>query len=80
MSSSKLTPSVSDLLVANTPELGPKYYLSTSRPGGQPAMEYVPKDAVTQVSEYVDNYRVVHEILEEVCNISRELLRRRKPL
>jgi hypothetical protein len=59
---------------------GPKYYLSTSRAGGQPAMEYVPKDSVTRVSEYVDNYRLVREILEEVCNINRELLRRRKPL
>lgn len=59
---------------------GPKYYLSISQPGSHPSMDYVPLDSLEKVSQYLDNYRLVREILEEVCSINRELLRRRMSL
>ena len=57
---------------------GPKYYLSISQPGRSPEMDYVPQDHQEQVELYLDNYRTVKRILEELCAISRELLRRRE--
>jgi len=57
---------------------GPKYYLSVSRTGARPEMDYVPQDHQGQVTQYLANYRRVREILEELCAINRELLRRRE--
>jgi hypothetical protein len=57
---------------------GPKYYLSISQTGGKPEMDYIPHDRQAQVEEYLTNYRKTREILEELCAISRELLRRRE--
>ena len=56
---------------------GPKYYLSISHPGRRPEMDYVPAEFQGRVQAYLENYRKVKEILEELCSISRELLRRR---
>src|SRR5712692_10221194 len=53
---------------AKGPGHGPKYYLSVSFPGGRPQMEYVA------------NYQRAREILEQICEINRELLRRREAL
>lgn len=58
---------------------GPKYYLSTSRYGGHPYMEYVPLDLHRQVARYLANYRLLQDILEDISAVNRELLRRRKP-
>lgn len=57
---------------------GPKYYLSVSKPKQKPVMDYIPLDYQTQVTEYLDNFRQIKTILEELCEINRELLRRRE--
>ena len=59
---------------------GPKYYLSISRTGEHPLMDYVPQAYVAQVQQYLSNYQHTRTILEEVCAINRELLRRRERL
>ena len=56
---------------------GPKYYLSVSLPGARPEMDYVPVEYSQQVSEYLHNFQQVRQLLEQICNINRELLRRR---
>src|SRR5271170_7970522 len=58
---------------------GPKYYLSVSRPGAsRPEMDYVPQEYKEQVELLLSNYKLVREILEDVCSINRELLSRRE--
>jgi len=57
---------------------GPKYYLSISHPGRRPEMDYVPAEFHGRVKAYLENYHKAKEILEELCSISRELLRRRE--
>ena len=63
---------------AQGPGHGPKYYLSVSRSGARPEMDYVPQQQHAQVQQYLANYRRTREILEQVCAINRELLRRRE--
>jgi len=62
------------------PGHGPKYYLSVSYPGLRPQMDYVPQEAYAQTAEFLANYHRAREILEEICEINRELLRRREAL
>lgn len=62
------------------PGHGPKYYLSVSFPGERPQMEYVPQELEPQTREYLNNLQQTREILEQVCEINRELLRRRERL
>lgn len=59
---------------------GPKYYLSLSRSGARPQMDYVPQGALEQVRSALANYQRTREMLEEICAINRELLRRRERL
>ena len=59
---------------------GPKYYLSVSYPGLRPQMDYVPQEAYAQTAEFLANYHRAREILETICEINRELLRRREVL
>lgn len=56
---------------------GPKYYLSVSQAGSRPEMDYVPEEYSQQVSEYLRNFQKVRQVLEKICNLNRELLRRR---
>ena len=63
---------------ANGPGHGPKYYLSVSYPGLRPQMDYVPLEAHAQTAELLANYHQAREILEKICEINRELLRRRE--
>ena len=63
---------------AEGPGHGPKFYLSVSRSGERPLMEYVPAADYGEVARWLENYRRVREILEEVCEINLELLRRRE--
>ena len=56
---------------------GPKYYLSVSQAGARPEMDYVPEEYSKQVSEYLQNFQQVRQALEKICNINRELLKRR---
>src|SRR5258708_22375527 len=65
---------------ADGPGHGPKYYLSVSYPGQRPQMDYVPQDAYSQTAEFLANYHKSREILETICEINRELLRRREAL
>ena len=66
---------------ANGPGHGPKYYLSVSRPGTRsPQMDYVRQADVAEVTEHLTSYTLVREVLEEICEINQELLRRREPL
>ena len=62
---------------AQGPGHGPKYYLSVSQPGTRPQMDYVPVEYAHQVSEYLQNFQQVRQLLEQICNANRELLRRR---
>jgi hypothetical protein len=62
---------------AQGPGHGPKYYLSVSQPGARPQMDYVPLEYSGQVSEYLHNFQQVRQLLEQICNLNRELLRRR---
>jgi hypothetical protein len=62
---------------AQGPGHGPKYYLSISQPGARPQMDYVPTEYIQQVSEYLRNFQQVRQLLEQICNLNRELLRRR---
>lgn len=59
---------------------GPKYYLSVSKPKQKPEMDYIPLGYQVQVEEYLENFRRIKIILEELCEINRELLKRREKL
>jgi hypothetical protein len=65
---------------ADGPGHGPKYYLSVSFPGLRPQMDYVPQESYAQASKFLANYHRARQILEEICEINRELLRRREAL
>jgi hypothetical protein len=65
---------------ADGPGHGPKYYLSVSYPGRRPEMDYVPQSDHEQITDFLANYHRAREILEEICEINRELLRRRQAL
>jgi uncharacterized protein DUF6788 len=65
---------------ADGPGHGPKYYLSVSFPGERPRMDYVPQEAFATTRALVANYQQTRTILEEICEINRELLRRREAL
>jgi hypothetical protein len=43
-------------------------------------MDYVPQADHAEISQRLANYHRVREILEEICEINRELLRRREAL
>jgi hypothetical protein len=65
---------------ADGPGHGPKYYLSVSFPGLRPQMDYIPQESYAQAREFLANYHHARQILEEICMINRELLRRREAL
>ena len=62
---------------AQGPGHGPKYYLSVSQPRARSQTDYVPVEYSQQVSEYLHNVQEVRQLLERICNLNRELLRRR---
>jgi len=63
---------------ADGPGHGPKRYLSTiARTGERPRLGYVPNAAYAQVAEFLANFRKLQEMLNEICAINAELLRRR---
>jgi hypothetical protein len=62
------------------PGHGPKRYLSISQPGGRPRRDYVPNGVHMQVAQLIDNFRKLREMLNEICAINAELLRRREEL
>ncbi len=61
------------------PGHGPKRYLSTVRQTGErPRLGYVPNATHAQVAEFLGNYRKLQQMLNEICAINAELLRRRE--
>jgi hypothetical protein len=55
--------------------------LSTiARTGERPRLGYVPNATYPQVAEFLANYRELQEMLNEICAINAELLRRREDL
>jgi hypothetical protein len=65
----------------NGPGHGPKHYLSTvARTGDRPRLGYVPNAAYPQVANFLANYHELKEMLNEICAINAELLRRREGL
>jgi len=42
--------------------------------------DYIPNAVHPQVAQYVDNFRKLREMLDEICAINTELLRRREDL
>jgi len=57
---------------------GPKYYLSVSLPGVKPEMIYVPQAYVDLVESCLGDLTEVRELIEEICEINRSLLRERE--
>ena len=51
-----------------------------SQRGGRLRRDYVPNTAHLQVSQFIDNFRKWREVLDEICAINTELLRRREDL
>ena len=62
------------------PGHGPKYYLSVSFPGRRPEQLYVPQSYQSLIEQHLANYQDLKDIIEEISNINREILRRRKEL
>jgi hypothetical protein len=65
---------------AQGPGHGPKYYLSVSYPGRPPLVEYVPQAYYAQIIDFLANYHRARKIVEQICEINGELLRRRQAL
>jgi len=43
-------------------------------------MDYVPQEYHTQTKKFLANYQRARDLLEQICEINRELLRRREAL
>jgi len=65
---------------AEGPGHGPKYYLSVVSASLKHQMDYVPQADYAEIRARVANYHRIREILEEISEINRELLRRREAL
>ena len=63
---------------ADGPGHGPKYYLSVSYPNGRPQLQYLAQQQHTQVQTLLKNFQHVRDLLEQICDINRELLRRQE--
>jgi hypothetical protein len=59
---------------------GPKYYLSLSRTGERPLMEYVPNAYHDDVVSLLENHKKLRQVIDEICEINLEILRRRERL
>lgn len=59
---------------------GPKHSMTVNFPKRKPENDYIPLEYVAQVKEYVSNYHRFKEIIEQICMINREILKRREEL
>lgn len=59
---------------------GPKHSITINFPKRRPENDYIPLEYVTQVKEYVSNYHQFKDIIEQICAINREILKRREEL
>lgn len=55
---------------------GPKHILTINFPKRRPEQDYIPLEYVTQVKQYIDNYHQFKELLEQICAINRDILKR----
>ena len=59
---------------------GPKHSMTINFPKRRPEHDYIPLQYVTQVKEFVSNYHQLKEVIEQICAINREILKRREEL
>ena len=59
---------------------GPKHIMTINFPKHRPEHDYIPLAYVQQVTEYVANYHQLKDIVEQICAINREILKRRHEL
>lgn len=59
---------------------GPKSILTVNFPKKKPEQVYITKEYVDQVKKYVSNFQSVKDILEQLSEINRELLKRKEEL
>jgi hypothetical protein len=52
--------------------------LSVSYPNGRPQLQYLTRQQHTQVQALLKNFQHVRDLLEQICDINRELLRRQE--
>ena len=57
---------------------GPKYYLSVSYPNGRPQLQSLSQPQHAQVVTLLNNFQHVRELLEQIGDLNRELLRRQE--
>ena len=55
-------------------------FVDDRRTGERPRLGYVPNAIYPKVAEFLGNYRTLQEMLNEICAINAELLRRRESL
>lgn len=65
---------------ATGPGHGPKHYLSVSQPSGRPRRDYVRNADVERTHQCIDNLSKVRNVLDQICAINTELLRRHEDL
>lgn len=59
---------------------GPKHSMTVNFPKRRPENDYIPLEYIVRVKEYASNYHQFKEIIEQICMINRELLKRREEL
>jgi len=59
---------------------GPKYSMTINFPKQRPENDYIRLEQITQVKEYVDNYRQLKDLIEQICVINRIIVKRREEL
>jgi len=59
---------------------GPKSYVTINFPKVKPQQDYIPLRYVEQVKEYISNHQQLKKIIEQICVINREILKRREEL
>jgi len=57
---------------------GPVWYLSVTLDSARRTGLTIPEEKVTQVRQWIENYRRMKDCLEKISDINRELLRRDK--
>jgi hypothetical protein len=65
---------------ANGTGHGPKHYLVISQPGGGARRDYIPNAKHEDVAGLIANFNKARDVLNEICTINTELLRRREDL
>ncbi|HVB02735.1 MAG TPA: DUF6788 family protein [Chitinophagaceae bacterium] len=59
---------------------GPKHSITINFPKRKPQNDYIPLHYVTQVKHYLSSYRQFKDVLEQICAINREIIKRREEL